>query len=593
MLALILVFISGISTPVSEAGQSSGHYELYEIRAEIGDDRSLRVEKTMVFKNTSPTQEIRLPENILILSTLVENVEAWDDSGDLDPEIEIGSDNTRISFWTRWIQPKKSYTYHVSYAVRNAVSGIGVEYRLNYRTLIVDAIVKDTRYENYTLTVQGPPGTYPFLSIPEVDLVSLYPPIWRYSTTLEPSEGFEGFSARFYESPAFYKITLSYIFSNPRDTPTSWLSLDTILFGEGIPWQFSSIISSSIPVKTLYFDVENNLHAVFELGEIPPGGTESLSVELLYEVAVHDPQIQPDEVGNIFDIPAFLENFVQPRDKWESDHASVQQATQQALEGQTNVYLAAEKIFQYVVGHLSYENQQTRQGSLWALINRRGDCSEYTDLAIALARAAGIPARALYGWGYYENENVRGHAWLEFYFPNRGWQPADPTWAETGGDYFARLSPIHLTRMVRGLVSTESPENIFYYGSPPGSEDLKDIQNVPSSAATRLYLSAAKYHENVAAELLKGVENGELWWKLQRARNELSAAQNAGSVDETIQRAKNSISYANEIIQVLGKPPEREMREMEELFMFLVIAIIISATGAGVHAIIKRKRHFD
>jgi Na+-driven multidrug efflux pump len=57
---------------------------------------------------------------------------------------------------------------------------------------------------------------------------------------------------------------------------------------------------------------------------------------------------------------------------------------------------------------------------------------------------------------------------------------------------------------------------------------------------------------------------------------------------------KNSISYANEIIQVLGKPPEEERIEMEELFfMVLVIAIIISAVGAVIHAIIKRKHHFD
>ena len=75
----------------------------------------------------------------------------------------------------------------------------------------------------------------------------------------------------------------------------------------------------------------------------------------------------------------------------------IQQRAIGVVVGQPNVYLAAKQILESVVESLDYQVQISRQGALWALQNGVGDCSEYTDLAIALARAAGIPARAMYG----------------------------------------------------------------------------------------------------------------------------------------------------------------------------------------------------
>lgn len=60
---------------------------------------------------------------------------------------------------------------------------------------------------------------------------------------------------------------------------------------------------------------------------------------------------------------------------------------------------------------------------------RKGTCDEFTNLFLAMARSAGIPARyvsgityAKGGWGY--------HAWAEVYLD--GWIPVDPTWNEVG-----------------------------------------------------------------------------------------------------------------------------------------------------------------
>jgi hypothetical protein len=117
-----------------------------------------------------------------------------------------------------------------------------------------------------------------------------------------------------------------------------------------------------------------------------------------------------------------------------------------------------------------------------------------------------------------------------------------------------------------------------------------EVHNISSSTAAQLYLSAARYHEHAAAELLNGVDNDELKEKLQFARRELSAAESAINEEEVIARAQSSISYANEIIQVLGEPPEKERQELRELFMLLVAVGAVLIVACGVYTVVKRRR---
>lgn len=63
--------------------------------------------------------------------------------------------------------------------------------------------------------------------------------------------------------------------------------------------------------------------------------------------------------------------------------------------------------------------------------DRRGDCSEHSFLFVTLARAAGIPARLVFGV-IYMGDMLRafgGHAWAEVAI-DLEWIPVDPTWNE-------------------------------------------------------------------------------------------------------------------------------------------------------------------
>lgn len=71
-------------------------------------------------------------------------------------------------------------------------------------------------------------------------------------------------------------------------------------------------------------------------------------------------------------------------------------------------------------------------GSRWGvkqvLQQKYGQCWNFSDCFITLARTAGIPCRQVAGWLY----GTSGHVWAEYLIPGQGWQQVDPT----GGSKF-------------------------------------------------------------------------------------------------------------------------------------------------------------
>lgn len=165
---------------------------------------------------------------------------------------------------------------------------------------------------------------------------------------------------------------------------------------------------------------------------------------------------------------------------WESDNVSIRNVLDKILQGNnsTTEQEKARLIYRYVVDTLKYNNKADssnidRLGAVTALNNPdQGVCMEFTDLFIALSRAAGIPARELDGYAYSVNKVLRPlslsknllHAWPEYYDSSRGWVMVDPTWENTSGgvDYFNKFDLNHFILATKGI-SSVSPfvsENI-------------------------------------------------------------------------------------------------------------------------------------
>ncbi|MGM0366091.1 MAG: transglutaminase-like domain-containing protein [Actinomycetota bacterium] len=85
-------------------------------------------------------------------------------------------------------------------------------------------------------------------------------------------------------------------------------------------------------------------------------------------------------------------------------------------------------IYDYVLDSLYYEGYNPESaGAAEALKQGSGDCTEYTDVFVALCRAAGIPARSVEGYFLPALDLYRGHNWPEVYLEEFGWVPFDPT----------------------------------------------------------------------------------------------------------------------------------------------------------------------
>lgn len=82
------------------------------------------------------------------------------------------------------------------------------------------------------------------------------------------------------------------------------------------------------------------------------------------------------------------------------------------------------------------------RGALYALTERKGDCTEFAYLFTALSRANGTPTRAIGGYAFKGNGVVKAadyHNWAEFYAKG-AWQLADPqkhSFMQDAADYVA------------------------------------------------------------------------------------------------------------------------------------------------------------
>lgn len=155
------------------------------------------------------------------------------------------------------------------------------------------------------------------------------------------------------------------------------------------------------------------------------------------------------------------QEYIQPKPYWENNEKILQLA--QKLK-------TPEAIYAYVVNHLTYDftrvtGNSPRLGAAGVLENPSSAvCLEFTDLFVALARAANIPAREIDGFGYTQNTQQRPvslvkdilHAWPEYYdAEKKAWIMIDPTWGNTtsGIDYFHTLDFDHVAFVTKGAKS--------------------------------------------------------------------------------------------------------------------------------------------
>jgi hypothetical protein len=149
----------------------------------------------------------------------------------------------------------------------------------------------------------------------------------------------------------------------------------------------------------------------------------------------------------------------------QSDDPKIVDLARQIAGDEKNSWAAAKKINAWVYENIEKRFTPDLSNALQTLNSRRGDCGEHTALAVALLRAAGIPARPIVGLIYWPPGDGFGyHAWVEAYVGE--WVQMDPSWGEdlanpariaiARGDIIAQVGALY---KIMGKIGIEAVAN--------------------------------------------------------------------------------------------------------------------------------------
>lgn len=403
---------------------------------------------TIVTQNISLTNKLTnlYPKQyaILIDSPNIKNVIATDSEGIITPVINIKEGKTEIilDFNAQVVGIGKTLPFTLRYEHSDVAHKLGRIWEIT-----IPGVSDDPDLGTYDVRLSVPssfgPASY------------LTPPpgpdgLWEKDQLVKG-----GISGAFGTEQVF-GLSLSYFLANTAVTrQKSSIALPPSTAFQNVILE--NITPQPVAVRT---DKDGNWLAEYSLG---PGEEIHIAADLRVVIFLDPKKDFRQEIRP--------EDYLRPLPYWE------------AYDGKIIALASSNKtprqIYDYVVSTLSYsyervEQSPIRKGAKGALGSpKQAVCMEFTDLFIAIARAAGIPARQAVGFAYTTNSRLRPlslvsdvlHAWPEYYDETRGiWIPVDPTWASTTGgvNYFDRLDFNHIVFAYNGL-SSETPYPAGFY----------------------------------------------------------------------------------------------------------------------------------
>ena len=188
-------------------------------------------------------------------------------------------------------------------------------------------------------------------------------------------------------------------------------------------------VSGDFASSAVYTDPVNGTPILFAHWE-----KDALSRKLTYSFAVERQEIQLKDLptGEPAWNRADYAEFLKPTSIGPTDGA-VKKLSDSITKGKSTVLAKAKAIYDWTCENM-YRDPDTRgcgKGDVCELLKKPGGkCTDISSVYIALARAAGVPAREVFGvrLGKKAQEDVTTwqHCWVEFFLPGYGWVPVDP-----------------------------------------------------------------------------------------------------------------------------------------------------------------------
>jgi hypothetical protein len=136
--------------------------------------------------------------------------------------------------------------------------------------------------------------------------------------------------------------------------------------------------------------------------------------------------IDPSNIGS-YDTTSVEYQKYTKSEPWIELTSEIKSKALEVVGGETNPYLKARAIFDWVIKNMYYEYPDVKErGAENSFKRLKGDCGEFSVIFSAMCRSVGIPARTITCVWLDEP----GHQWAEVYFPEYGWMPVDPSMAQ-------------------------------------------------------------------------------------------------------------------------------------------------------------------
>ncbi|WP_136513491.1 transglutaminase-like domain-containing protein [Geomonas edaphica] len=188
-------------------------------------------------------------------------------------------------------------------------------------------------------------------------------------------------------------------------------------------------VSGDFSASAVYTDKVNGTPMLFAQWD-----KDAKSRKLTYTFKVEREEIQMKNLSGKEPAwnPADYAEYLAPTSMGPVD-GEVKKLAQSIVKGKKTVLEKAKAIYDWTCENM-YRDPATvgcGKGDVCELLKKPGGkCTDISSVYIALARAAGVPAREVFGvrLGKKAEEDITTwqHCWVEFFLPGTGWVPVDP-----------------------------------------------------------------------------------------------------------------------------------------------------------------------
>ncbi len=230
-------------------------------------------------------------------------------------------------------------------------------------------------------------------------------------------------------NPEEYELEQNIFLINNGSSCINRLEVKVAIINNNSPWQFVENININPKPISIEIDDIGNKIAYFQFDGTKANQTVEINTKYLLRIYSSSFYIDPnDKLMYRSSLEEEYKSYILPEKYIECNSDEIKK-TSNEIVGNTDDCLAIKKLYDFVRKHINYTKDSVIcKGALCALKNKQGDCTEFTDLFIALCRVRGIPARFITGFVEVPiMDKIISHNWAEVYIEHYGWVPVDPT----------------------------------------------------------------------------------------------------------------------------------------------------------------------